>query len=256
MTIYFDLLVFENFIFNLFVFYISFKMLHFKIDLRKLILSSLISSLLCTIIFFNLHSVVYLFFVILLSFLANVYFCIPKFTIQCFLQIVITLITVSFLLFGVISFCNNNFENVNYLFVLVIFLLVFVISDIAKKYIKKNTFFDNYIFNITLKHDKRVYKFKGFLDTGNELREPVTGLPVIIVETRCMPGIFYNEKHFYKIPYKVITGSTSYFEGVRVRNVHFKNSSNEFYTDVILCTTQTCLDSEKRFEAILSRCII
>lgn len=256
MTIYFDLLVFENFIFNLFVFYISFKMLNFKLNIYKLVFSSMISSLLCTLIFLNLNSTLYLIFVILLSFFANVYLCIPKFTVRYFFQIFITLIVISFLLFGVISFFNYNFENVNYLYILLIFVIIFVISDISKKYIKKNTFFDNYIFSVILKHENKIYKFKGFLDTGNELREPITGLPVVIVETRCMPGIFYHGKYFYKIPYKVITGNTSYFEGVKVKNVCFKNDSHEFYTDVILCTTQVCLDSENRFEAILSRCIV
>lgn len=256
MTIYFDLLIFENFIFNLFIFYITFKMLKFKINMFALVFSSIISSLLCTLIFLNLNSKLYLFFVILLSFFANLYMCIPKFTFKYFLQIIFTLSFVSFFLFGVIAFLNYNFKNVNYFSILIIFIIIFVISDISKKYIKKNTFFDNYIFNITLKYQGKIYKFKGFLDTGNELKEPITGLPVVIVETRCMPGIFYHEKYFFKIPYKVITGDTSYFKGIKVKNVRFKNDSHEFYTDVILCTTEMSLDSEKRFEAILSRCII
>ena len=103
MTIYFDLLVFENFIFNLFVFYISFKMLNFKLNIYKLVFSSMISSLLCTLIFLNLNSTLYLIFVILLSFFANVYLCIPKFTVRYFFQIFITLIVISFLLFSIIN---------------------------------------------------------------------------------------------------------------------------------------------------------
>ena len=71
-----------------------------------------------------------------------------------------------------------------------------------------------------------------------------------------IPGVFYHEKYFYKIPYKVITGDTSYFEGIKIKNVYFKNNNRDFYADVILCTTNTLLDSNKRFEAILSRCII
>ena len=256
MTIYIDLLIFENFIFNLFIFYITFKMLNFKLNMYRLIFSSFISSLVCLLIVFNLNSTFYLFFVILLSFLVNTFLCIPKYTIRCFFQVSIIVLIFSFLLFGIISFFNDNFHNLNYIQILIIFLLIFVISSISKKYIKNNTFFNNYIFDITLKYEGKIYNFKGFLDTGNELCETVTKLPVIIVERRCIPGIFFNEKYFYKIPYKVITGTTSYFEGIRVTNVHFKSGTYDFYKDVILCTTQTCLDSEKRFDAILSRCII
>ncbi len=256
MTVYVDLLIFENFIFNLFIFYISFKMLNYKLNIRKLIFSSIISSLVCALIFINFDSTLYLFFISGLSFLINIYLHIPKFTFRYIFQVIVISIFVSFMLFGIITFFRLNFKNVNYLLVILIFLLVFVIFDITKKYIKKNALFNNYIFNVTLEYRNKTYKFKGFLDTGNELREPITGLPVIIVETRCMPGIFYNEKYFYKIPYKVITGDTSYFEGAKVKNVCFKSDSHEFYTDVILCTTQMTLDSENRFEAILSRCII
>ncbi len=256
MTVYLDLLLFENFIFNLFIFYVSFKMLNFKLSIRKLIFSSIISSLVCVLIFIKFDSILYLFFITVVSFFTNLYFHIPKFTFRYVFQVLITVMFISFMLFGIISFLNVNLNKVNYLFVLIIFLIVFVIFDITKKYIKKNAFFNNYIFNVTLEYRNKIYKFKGFLDTGNELREPITGLPVIIVETRCMPGIFYNEKYFYKIPYKVITGDTSYFEGTKVKNVCFKSDSHEFFTDVILCTTQVTLDSENRFEAILSRCII
>lgn len=256
MTIYFDLLIFENFIFNLFIFYTVSKMLKYKINIYKLIFSSILSSLLATFILLNLTSKLYLIIVILISFFVNICFCIPKFTFQYFFQIIFMIIFVSFFMFGVITFLNYNFKIVNYLSIVIIFFIIFVIFDITKKYIKKNMFFNNYIFDITLKYRERIYKFKGFLDTGNELKEPITGLPVIIVEKKSIPGIFYHETYFFKIPYKVITGDTSYFEGIILRNIHFKNDSKDFYTDVILCTTEMLLDPENRFEAILSRCII
>lgn len=256
MTIYFDLLVFENFIFNFFIFYIAFRTLKFRVNLYRLLLSSLISSLLCTLVFINLESMVYLLAVILISFLVNILLCIPKLTLQYFFQLIFVIIFISFFMFGFVSFFMYNFKKISYVSIFIIFAIVFVIFDISKKYIKKNMFFNNYIFDISMKYQGRIYKFKGFLDTGNELKEPITGLPVIIVETSCIPGIFYHEKYFFKIPYKVITGDTSYFEGVMVKNIHFKNDSKEFYTDVILCTTEMLLDPEKRFKAILSRCII
>ncbi len=256
MTIYLDLLLFENFIFNFFIFYVSFKMLNYELNIKKLIISCLISSFLNILILFKLDSSTYLYILILISFFTNVILCTPKFNIKYFIQIFTTLVVVSFLVFGSVSFIKINIKNINYFHIVIMFAIIFVIFDISKKYIKRNTFFDNCIFNVTLKYNDVIYNFNGFLDTGNELREPITGLPVVIIETRCMPGIFYNEKYYYRIPYKVITGNISYFEGIKIKNVFFKNSSHEFYTDIILCTTKMCLDSEKRFDAILSRCII
>lgn len=256
MIIYYDLFIFENFIFNLFILYISFKMLNFKTNLTRIIIASLVSSLLSSLVLFNLNSFLYLIFILIATLSVSLSICLPKINVYYFKQIITSLVFTSFLLFGVIKFLEVWVENISYGLVLLIFIIVFVIYSMVKKYITRNTFFNNYIFEIVLNYQNKTYNFKGFLDTGNELHEPISGLPVIIVERRCIPGIFYNEKYFYKIPYKVITGDTSYFEGIKVKNVHFKNNNRDFYSDVILCTTYTSLDSKKRFEAILSRCII
>lgn len=255
MVIYYDLFVFENFIFNLFILYTSFKMLNLKLNLLRLLMASAISSFISSLILINLNSVIYLLCITLLSILVGLILCVPR-RLHYFLQIIVSMLFTSFVLFGIIKFLNIWFINLNYGIILLIFIVVFVIYSVVKKYITRSAFFNNYIFEIELNYQNKIYKFNGFLDTGNELYEPVSGLPVIIVEKRCIPGIFYHEKYFYKIPYKVITGDTSYFEGVKIKNVYFKNNNRDFYTDVILCTTNTSLDSNKRFEAILSRCII
>ncbi len=256
MTIYYDLFIFENFIFNLFILYTTFKILNLKVNLYKLCGASVASSFISSLVLIKLDSLLYFFIVVGASLCVNLIICVPKVKLSYFIQIIVSLIFVSFLLFGFINFLKVWFEDINYTLVLIIFIMVFVIYGMAKKYITRSTFFNNYIFEIDLNYQNKIYRFKGFLDTGNELYEPISGLPVIIVEKRCIPGIFYNEKYFYKIPYKVITGETSYFEGVRVNNVHLKNKDRDFYIDVILCTTHTSLDSQNRFEAILSRCII
>ena len=87
MTVYLDLLLFENFIFNLFIFYVSFKMLNFKLSIRKLIFSSIISSLVCVLIFIKFDSILYLFFITVVSFFTNLYFHIPKFTFRHYKKI-------------------------------------------------------------------------------------------------------------------------------------------------------------------------
>ncbi|BAK81248.1 sigma-E processing peptidase SpoIIGA [Candidatus Arthromitus sp. SFB-rat-Yit] len=256
MIIYYDLFIFENFIFNLFILYTSFKILNLKLNFYRLLFASIVSSFISSLILINLNSVIYLLFIILTSTFAGLILCVPEIRVNYFIQIIVSMFFTSFILFGIIKFLSTWFVNINYKIIFVIFIVVFVIYGIVKKYITRNTFFNNYIFEIELNYQNKIYKFNGFLDTGNELYEPVSGLPVIIVEKRCIPGIFYHEKYFYKIPYKVITGDVSYFEGIKVKNVHFKNNNKDFYADIILCTTYTSLDPNKRFEAILSRCII
>ena len=245
-----------HFIFNLFVLYTSFKMLNLKLNLLRLLIASAISSFIASLILINLNSVLYLLFITLLSILSGLILCMPSIRLYYFVQIIVSMLFTSFVLFGIIKFLNVWLITINYRIILIIFIVVFVIYSVVKKYITRSAFFNNYIFEIELNYQNKIYKFRGFLDTGNELYEPVSGLPVIIVEKRCIPGVFYHEKYFYKIPYKVITGDTSYFEGIKIKNVYFKNNNRDFYADVILCTTNTLLDSNKRFEAILSRCII
>ena len=234
--------------YDLFVFYTSFKMLNLKLNLLRLLIASAISSFIASLILINLNSVLYLLFITLLSILSGLILCMPSIRLYYFVQIIVSMLFTSFVYVWLIT--------INYRIILIIFIVVFVIYSVVKKYITRSAFFNNYIFEIELNYQNKIYKFRGFLDTGNELYEPVSGLPVIIVEKRCIPGVFYHEKYFYKIPYKVITGDTSYFEGIKIKNVYFKNNNRDFYADVILCTTNTLLDSNKRFEAILSRCII
>ena len=48
---------------------------------------------------------------------------------------------------------------------------------------------------------------RAFLDTGNELREPATNLPVLIVERDIFYDINLSKYDKFYIPYKVINGT-------------------------------------------------
>ena len=105
--------------------------------------------------------------------------------------------------------------------------------------------------------DGEVIKLKGFLDTGNELVEPLTSLPVLIAEKHYFGNITLEDKELFSIPYKVVNGYNNMISGFRVKNIKIYNkSSNLLIKDAIVCFCDQRLSGDGDYEALLSRGMI
>ena len=120
----------------------------------------------------------------------------------------INLILLSVVLGGSLYLFNLNsnigsitFFNTNKLTNFVILFIVGIISLII--YIKTNRNYQNVFnkyFEVTIYQDNKKYRFRGYLDTGNMLKDPYFNKPVILVNE----DIIKSDKYFY-IPYSTIT---------------------------------------------------
>ena len=79
--------------------------------------------------------------------------------------------------------------NTIFIGVIIAFLVLISSFKIIKAKISKN----DLICNIKVKIDGEEVKMKAMIDTGNFLKEPITNIPVIIVEQSILKGIISNE---------------------------------------------------------------
>ena len=134
-----------------------------------------------------------------------------------------------------------------------IMIIYFILSRITE-YIKERALIYNFTYDIEFFINDSKYLVKGFLDTGNELREPITNFPCIIVEEDFIPAI--NEMETYYIPYKAIgyAGKLKGFLGNRVRIREEGGVWREI--NAVICPCKEVLSKEKDFNALLSRGVI
>lgn len=87
-------------------------------------------------------------------------------------------------------------------------------------------------------------------DTGNNLCEPVTGLPVCILQRNIYDKLPHKNERIYIIPYKTISGQTNVFTGVMadvlITDIHKKT----YFCHSIIAPADTTIT--KRTEAIIS----
>lgn len=96
-----------------------------------------------------------------------------------------------------IIFINNGL-SINFIF-LVIFSPIIIYIYIKQGLNLKN-YYSNY-YNITMIYENRTFNLTAFLDTGNNLIDPISLKPVILVDIDIKPN------KFYYIPYSVLNNS-------------------------------------------------
>ena len=101
-------------------------------------------------------------------------------------------------------------------------MIIYIIYSRIIDYIKDKLFTNNFSFNIEFEIEDRQYSFQSFLDTGNELREPITNLPCILIEENLINDVNFNGKNIYYILYSSI-GYGGKLKGIRVNNIKIIN---------------------------------
>jgi stage II sporulation protein GA (sporulation sigma-E factor processing peptidase) len=133
---------------------------------------------------------------------------------------------------------------------------IYIISSKITDYVKDKLFIKNFNFRIEFEIEKKQYSFKGFLDTGNELVEPITNLPCILIEENLIKDLNLYTKNTYRIPYNSI-GYGGNLNGIRVNNIKITNKKCLFEEiDAIICPCKETLSSENEFNALLSRGVV
>jgi stage II sporulation protein GA (sporulation sigma-E factor processing peptidase) len=111
-----------------------------------------------------------------------------------------------------------------------------------------------YFVDIFINKNKK--SVRAFLDTGNELREPATNLPVLIVDSDVFEGIDFINSEMLYIPYKVVDGTVGRLEGFIPDYITINVGGEILKRNVVVACCKNTLSDFKDYQALLSRGII
>jgi stage II sporulation protein GA (sporulation sigma-E factor processing peptidase) len=267
MEIYVDTLILENCIVNFFLLTVTMKFIKHKCKMIALISSSMIGGIYTLVLLIpQLNILTYLPFELIVACMmlrlaygkTNVFNIIKLLFI--FLMMTFTLSGVCFLfsLKQNIYLLGSTFkiERYSVKYIVLGIIIIYIIYSRLSEHIKDKLFIKNFIFEIEFKIAEKQYCFKSFLDTGNELREPITNLPCILIEENLINDINFDNMNTYHILYSSI-GYGGCLKGVKVNNIRIKNNNSLYEEiDAIICPCKEKLSKEYEFNALLSRGIV
>ncbi len=195
MTIYLDIIFLENFILNFIILYAVSLVIKEKVSYIKLMIASLIGASYVIIYYLiNFQSKWNLIFKIILSVVMVYISFMPK-SFKEFIKQITFFYLVSFVFggasLGVIYMVNagkisirNGIIVGNYTLktIFIGVILAFTIITVAFKFVKNRISKKDLFCNIKIIINQSKINVKAVIDTGNFLKEPITNIPVIIVE--------------------------------------------------------------------------
>ena len=137
------------------------------------------------------------------------------------------------------TFFNSGFIKGNYSSVLIILSIIIgiILIKLTFKLISQNIRKDNMICNLEICIDKKIFNIKVLLDTGNLLKDPICGYPVIIIEKSILKEIIYNTKikrKIYLIPYETLGSKNKVLFGIKPEYIRLSTNNNYVIKDAIL----------------------
>lgn len=268
MIVYLDVLLIENFLINFFLIVVSMQLLRFKFKYRKVIISSILGSIYTlTILFEELHIFTKIPFKILIVFFMLL-IVIGKRSILTLCKSVAIFFMISIAFSGfcfVFAMAENPYnitgaftiKNYSTKYLLFSLIVIYISSFRIYMFFKDRAIINNFLYKLEFELDGEKVETIAFLDTGNELVEPATLLPVIILEKQVIASYMIDDKKYFYIPYKTVDGITNRMKGVKVRDIKLKNNSGHNITsDAIIAICDTKLSADGDFNALLSRGVI
>ncbi|MGL5084715.1 MAG: sigma-E processing peptidase SpoIIGA [Clostridium sp.] len=265
MVVYIDLVIIENFIINLFLLLLTFKLLKFNYK-KTIYLSAILGAIYTLVIFLEwplgnsliakvLIAIIMIAIAIEGKKIISIFKCVGCFFILSFLLCGIT--------FGFVVMQNEyNFSqkfeisNNSIKYTLLAIMILYIVIVRAYEYLRGRLVVKSLIYDIEILVNGNILNLKGFLDTGNELREPATNLPCIIIEESYLDKVIISEKEYFNISYKTI-GESGKLRGFRGEKVRIKSEDTEWRNvDAIICGCKNKLSVENDFNALLSIGII
>lgn len=265
MVVYIDIIIIENFIINLFLLINTMKALKFDYN-KKIYLSSVIGAFYTITLFIENKIFTSIFMKIFVA-VIMILICQKERNIKNTFKATTLFFLLSFMVCGFgfsLYFIDNQYDLFNkfamkdfslkYL-IIVIMILTIIFTRIAEL-LKERFFISNFIYEMELIIDGRIINLKGFLDTGNALREPITNLPCILIEKEYLETFNLNEKEKFHINYKTI-GNYGNIEGFIFEKIRIKKDKESWIEiKAIICKSEVKLSKENEFNALLSRGVI
>ncbi|MGL4847980.1 MAG: sigma-E processing peptidase SpoIIGA [Clostridium sp.] len=267
MKLYLDVLVIENFIVNLFIIIITFRVLKYEYSFKKALCISFLGGLysLCMVLE-SLSFLKAIYIQIIVAFLM-IYIPSAKREGRRLIKSFVSFMAISFLLSGLLfKFIISTQKytlidgviikdfNVKYLILGV--CIVYIGLDRVTTLIRERNIVSNFIYEMKIEINNKEISIRGFLDSGNELREPVTNLPCILIEKNKLQDISVNRNEMYKIPYKAI-GYSGGLYGFKVKKIKILKDG-DLWREIegIVCPCDDKLSKDDEFNGLISRGVI
>ena len=214
MKIYLDFIMILNFFIDFILLITVSLILKRNIKTFKLMLGAFVGGLSILLLFFNINSLLLFIIKILISIfmvLTSFGYRNLKYTLVNLLYLYMSSIILGGFLYllnlefsykhiGIIFY--NNGLSINFIFLIIFSPIILYIYINQTKNLRNN--YSNY-YNIEIYYNNRKYKYIGYLDTGNTLKDSLTGKSVILIDKR---KLLFNIKEFRLIPYMGVNGSS------------------------------------------------
>ena len=97
--------------------------------------------------------------------------------------------------------------DVDITFLIVCSALAYIVITIISKFIDKQAPISNEYY-ITIQSERKSVSCQGLMDTGNNLREPFSNYPVILVDKYIFRDLFDEDEKLRLIPVSTVSGET------------------------------------------------
>lgn len=265
LVVYIDLLILINFIVNFFLLYITGRTLKLKVRFRFIFLAGAVGSVYTITLVYPALSIFSAFYFKILVAAILVYISFGNRGFICSLKILTVFILYSMLLAGICMFIQfNNYSytgncmiiNFPYEWLFISLMALYITIDRIVIYVKDRNKVFTLIYDVDIIFKDKRKTVKAFLDTGNELREPATNLPVVIVEKSVFENVNLEKMHKFYIPYRVINGKCGKLEGFKPDMVKIDFGKEPQYREVIIAICKDKLSKFDDYHALLSRGVI
>lgn len=262
MTVYIDLVFMINLFFDFLLLTCVKLILKRYIKIYRIILGAIFGSLSTFLLFIKINSLELFAFKIIISLIMLLVTFGYK-NIRYYFKNFITLYMVSCVLGGFLYFLNNSFSykreglvffykgiSINIIFMIILTPIIVYIYIKESRVLKDE--YSNY-YEVTMVNDSnKTIKFNGYLDTGNNLIDPISKKRVILVNKNLIDN-FVNIRSPIYVPIKTVNKS-SLLECFKVKEIYINNRlinnvlvgtiDSKLYLDNIDCLLNNKLKGE------------
>ena len=206
MTIYLDVIFFENLILNSIIIYAVGIETRTKVKALKLVLASIVGSVYVVIVYAVKDKFFYNTFMKILLSVVMIHIAFETKSVKELLKMIIYFYLTSFVFgggalafiylvnTGNISIYNGMiYGKYTIITILISVVISFAVIIVSFKLIKNKISKKDLICNITIRINDKKIKTKALIDTGNFLKDPITNFPVIVMEHSLFKNIISDE---------------------------------------------------------------
>ena len=199
MTVYLDIIFLENILMNYIIIFATGVVIKTECRKWRIFIASLVGAVYTVVMYLNIIPIYSNFIMKVILSIAIVYIAFKPMSSKKLIKDLIIFYLVSFVfggcVFALMYFLKPQMVEIrNGVFVgsypikvaLVGALIAFIVIQISFKLVKTKLSKKDMIYNVELYINKKSTKVKALLDTGNLLKDPITGFPVIVIEHKSL----------------------------------------------------------------------